>query len=57
MHVVKRDVLLLKAWDLLSQNTVFIVLTLGKKAWAIIKVLDHRHQWLAGGYDLEIGDF
>ena len=22
-------------------------------AWAIIKVSGHRHQWLAGGYDLE----
>ena len=28
-------------------------------AWAqaIIKVSGHQHQWLAGGYDLEIGLF
>ena len=26
-------------------------------AQAIIKVLGHQHQWLAGGYDLEIGYF
>ena len=26
-------------------------------AWAIIKVSGHQHQWLAGGYDLEIGHF
>ena len=26
-------------------------------AWAMIKVLDHQHQWLAGGYDLETGQF
>ena len=24
---------------------------------AIIKVSGHQHQWLAGGYDLEIGHF
>ena len=24
-------------------------------AWAIIKVLGHQYQWLAGGYDLELG--
>ena len=26
-------------------------------ARVIIKVLDHQHQWLAGGYGLEIGLF
>ena len=26
-------------------------------AWAIIKVSGHQYQWLAGGYDLEIGFF
>ena len=26
-------------------------------AQAIIKVSDHQHWWLAGGYDLEIGLF
>ena len=26
-------------------------------SWAIIKVSGHQHQWLAGGYDLEIGHF
>ena len=26
-------------------------------AQAIIKVSGHQHQWLAGGYDLEIGQF
>ena len=26
-------------------------------ARAIIKVKGHQHQWLAGGYDLEIGHF
>ena len=26
-------------------------------ARAIIKVLGHQYQWLAGGYDLEIGQF
>ena len=26
-------------------------------AWAIIKVSGHQHQWLVGGYDLEIGHF
>ena len=26
-------------------------------ARAIIKVWGHQHQWLAGGYDLEIGQF
>ena len=26
-------------------------------AWTIIKVSDHQHQWLVGGYDLEIGYF
>ena len=25
--------------------------------WAIIKVLGHQYQWLAGGDDLEIGHF
>ena len=25
--------------------------------WAIVKVSGHQHQWLAGGYDLEIGYF
>ena len=25
--------------------------------WAIIKGLGHQYQWLAGGYDLEIGHF
>ena len=25
--------------------------------WAIIKVSSHKYQWLAGGYDLEIGHF
>ena len=25
--------------------------------WAIIKVSGHQYQWLAGGYDLEIGHF
>ena len=25
--------------------------------WAIIKVSGHQHQWLVGGYDLEIGLF
>ena len=25
--------------------------------WAIIKVLGHQQQWLAGGYDLELGLF
>ena len=24
---------------------------------AIIKVLGHQYQWVAGGYDLEIGHF
>ena len=27
------------------------------KARVIIKVTGHQHQWLAGGYDLEIGIF
>ena len=26
-------------------------------AWVIIKVKGHQYQWLAGGYDLEIGHF
>ena len=26
-------------------------------AQAIIKILIHQHQWLAGGYDLAIGHF
>ena len=26
-------------------------------AQTIIKVSGHQHQWLAGGYDLEIGQF
>ena len=26
-------------------------------ARAIIKVSDHQYQWLAGGYDVEIGHF
>ena len=26
-------------------------------AWAIIKVSGHQYQWLAGGYDLEVGHF
>ena len=26
-------------------------------AQAIMKVSGHEHQWLAGGYDLEIGHF
>ena len=26
-------------------------------AWAIIEVMGHQHQWLASGYDLEIGHF
>ena len=26
-------------------------------AWAIMKVSDHQHRWLAGGHDLEIGHF
>ena len=26
-------------------------------AQVIIKVLDHQHQWLVGGYDLELGHF
>ena len=26
-------------------------------AWVIIKVSGHQYQWLAGGYDLEIGHF
>ena len=26
-------------------------------AWAIVKVSGHQYQWLAGGYDLEIGHF
>ena len=32
-------------------------LTLRKKAgaWLIIEVKGHQHQWLAGGYNLEIG--
>ena len=26
-------------------------------SWTIIQVSGHQHQWLAGGYDLEIGHF
>ena len=26
-------------------------------AWVIISISSHQHQWLAGGYDLEIGHF
>ena len=25
--------------------------------WAMIKVSGHRHRWLAGGYDVELGHF
>ena len=35
-----------------SHDTLIIALA---GTLAIIKVLDHQHQWLAGGYDLAIG--
>ena len=37
-----------------SKNVLFSELA---SAQAIIKVLGHQNQWLAGGYDLEIGHF
>ena len=36
--------------------TFTLIITLAG-AQAIIKVLGHQHQWLAGSYDLEIGHF
>ena len=37
-------------------STFTLIITLAG-AQAIIKVSGHQHQWLAGGYDPEIGHF
>ena len=35
---------------------IIIIITLAG-AWVIIKVKGHQYWWIAGGYDLEIGQF
>ena len=37
--------------------SVFYSAGISKLARVVIEVLDHQYQWLAGGYDLEIGHF
>ena len=52
--VLTRSDLLLFVWSFLIGGGACVS---GTGAWAIIKVLSHLYQWLAGGYDLEIGHF
>ena len=33
------------------------LLTTGAGTWVIFKLSGHQHRWLAGDYDLEIGNF
>ena len=54
MLSTSKNVLFLEHNHLLTTGTDDPSLT---GARAIIKVSGHQHQWLAGGYDLEIGYF
>ena len=38
-----------------NKNKIHQVITMLADARVIIKVKGHQHQWLADGYDLEIG--
>ena len=40
-----------------ADDPITLIITLIGTLVIILEVLGHQHQWLAGGYDLEIGTF